>query len=87
MKLKLSDNESKLSECKSQIKDKQTLIIQYETELATVKFKSDPTSVARMFAVKKVADVLKKEVNELRCTEQKLIKQNELIQVPLSDLG
>ena len=70
-----------------QIKDKQTLIIQHETELATLRFKSDPGSVARMFAVKKVTDVLKKEVNELRCVEQKLARQNELIGAPLDELG
>ncbi len=40
-----------------------------------------------MFAVKSAADILKKEVNELRCTEQKLVRQNELIQAPLTALG
>ena len=40
-----------------------------------------------MFAIKKVADVLKKEVNELRCREQKLTRQNELIQTPFTELG
>ena len=52
-----------------------------------MRFKSDPGSVARMFAVKKVTDVLKKEVNELRCVEQKLARQNELIGAPLEELG
>jgi hypothetical protein len=55
--------------------------------LQTVKIKSDPTSVSKMFAVKKLMDGLKKEVNELRCVEQKLAKQIEMIQSPLSDLG
>lgn len=87
LKHKLAENESKLAECRCQIKDKQTLIIQYETELATVKIKSDSASVNRMFAVKKICDDLKKEVNELRCQEQKLNRQNELIQLPINDLG
>merc|ERR1719495_1185170 len=56
LKAKLQENETKLSECRSKIKEKQTLIIQYETELQTVKFKSDPASVARMFTVKKTMD-------------------------------
>jgi hypothetical protein len=40
-----------------------------------------------MFAVKKLMDGLKKEVNELRCMEQKLSKQIEMIQAPLAELG
>ena len=51
-----------ISECRSKIKEKQTYIIQYETELQTVKFKSDSLSVNRMFSVKKKMDSLKKEV-------------------------
>ena len=53
------------SDCRSKIKEKQTYIIQYETELQTVKFKSDSLSVNRMFAVKKKMDALKKEVRHL----------------------
>ena len=60
LQLFFQENEGKLSECRSKIKEKQTLIIQYETELQTVKFKSDPASVARMFTVKKTMDFLKK---------------------------
>ncbi len=54
LRQRLQENEARLNECRSHIKDKQTLIIQYETELATVRFKSDANSVARMFSVKKV---------------------------------
>ena len=50
------------SDCRSKIKEKQTYIIQYETELQTVKFKHDSLSVNRMFTVKKKMDSLKKEV-------------------------
>ena len=39
--------ESQLSECKAKIAEKQTAIIQQETELATVKFKSDQMSIQR----------------------------------------
>lgn len=87
LKAKLQENDVKLGECRSKIKEKQTLIIQYETELQTVKFKSDPASVARMFTVKKTMDFLKKEANELQCVEQKLTRQNEMIQTPIADLG
>ena len=38
-----------------------------------------------MFSVKKVMDGLKKDVNELRCVEQKLSRQLELIQKPLRE--
>ena len=40
-----------------------------------------------MFSVKKLMDGLKKDVNELRCVEQKVSRQLELIQKPLRELG
>jgi len=84
---KLKEIEINLKDTKNQIKDKQTLVIQYDTEFQTVQFKSDPQSIAKKYSLKKNMDVLKKEVNELRCTEQKLSRQNELISGPLSDLS
>ena len=87
LKNKAKELESQLAECKSKIQEKQTAIIQQETEIATVKFKSDALSIQRMFAVKKTMDGLKKDVNELRCVEQKLSRQLDLIQRPLSDMG
>ena len=67
LRLKLKENESVLKETKNQIKDKQTSVIQYDTEFQTVQFKSDPVSVAKKYSLKKSMDLLKKEVNELRC--------------------
>ena len=87
LKNKAKELESQLAECKSKIQEKQTAIIQQETEIATVKFKSDTLSIQRMFAVKKTMDGLKKDVNELRCVEQKLSRQLDLIQRPLNDIG
>ena len=81
LRIKLKENESVLKETKNQIKDKQT------SEYQTVQFKSDPASVSKKYSLKKSMDLLKKEVNELRCVEQKLSRQNELISGPLSDLG
>lgn len=87
LRVKLKENESLLKETKSQIKEKQTLVIQHDTEFQTVQFKSDSNSVTRKYALKKSMDLLKKEINELRCVEQKLTRQNELISGPLGDLG
>lgn len=87
LRLKLKENEGILKETKNQIKDKQTQVIQLDTEFQTVQFKSDQASVAKKYSLKKTMDLLKKEVNELRCVEQKLGRQNELISGPLSDLG
>lgn len=87
LRVKLKENESVLKETKNHIKDKQTLVIQHDTEFQTVQFKSDATSVAKKYSLKKSMDLLKKEINELRCVEQKLSRQNELISGPLSDLG
>ena len=87
LRLKLKENEGVLKETKNQIKDKQTQVIQLDTEFQTVQFKSDQSSVTKKYSLKKTMDLLKKEVNELRCVEQKLSRQNELISGPLSDLG
>merc|ERR1711936_1215658 len=87
LRLKLKENEGILKETKNQIKDKQTQVIQLDTEFQTVQFKSDSASVAKKYSLKKSMDLLKKEVNELRCVEQKLSRQNELISGPLSDMG
>merc|ERR1719495_1383736 len=87
LRAKLKENEAALKETKNQIKDKQTAVIQYDTEFQTVQFKSDPSSVAKKYSLKRSMDLFKKEINELRCIEQKLTRQNELISGPLSDLG
>jgi len=87
LRLKLKENEAVLKETKNQIKDKQTQVIQLDTEFQTVQFKSDQSSTTKKYSLKKTMDLLKKEVNELRCVEQKLTRQNELISGPLSDLG
>jgi len=84
LKTKLRENEAELKETKNQIKDKQTFVIQYDTEFQTVQFKSDSTSVSRKYSLKKSMDILKKEINELRCIEQKVGRQNELISSSLA---
>ena len=63
---KLKENEAELKDTKNQIKDKQTMVIQADTEFQTVQFKSDPASISRKYALKKAMDILKKEINELR---------------------
>ena len=87
LRLKLKENESVLKETKNQIKEKQTQVIQFDTEFQTVQFKSDQISMTKKYSLKKSMDLLKKEVNELRCLEQKLGRQNELISGPLAELG
>ena len=67
------------SDCRSKIKEKQTYIIQYETELQTVKFKSDSLSVNRMFAVKKKMDSLKKEVRTLNVKSGVFLNELDMI--------
>ena len=87
LRLKLKENEAVLKETKNQIKEKQTQVIQLDTEFQTVQFKSDQASTTKKYSLKKTMDLLKKEVNELRCIEQKMSRQNEMISGPLSDLG
>ena len=83
----MKENEAVLKETKNQIKEKQTQVIQLDTEFQTVQFKSDQASTTKKYSLKKTMDLLKKEVNELRCIEQKMSRQNEMISGPLSDLG
>jgi hypothetical protein len=88
LRQKLKENEQELKETKNRIKEKQTLVIQHDTEFQTVQFKSDPISISRKYAFKKTMDILKKEINELRCVEQKVGRQTELISGSLlSDVG
>jgi len=87
LKTKLRENENELKDTKTQIKDKQTMVIQFDTEFQTVQFKSDPISIGRKYALKKSMDILKKEINELRCIEQKVGRQNELISGALANIG
>ena len=87
LRQKLKENELELKETKNRIKEKQTLVIQHDTEFQTVQFKSDPVSINRKYALKKAMDILKKEINELRCVEQKVGRQTELISGSLSDVG
>jgi len=84
LRTKCREHESDLKETKNKIKDKQTLLIQLDTEYQTVQFKSDAVSLSRKYSLKKTMDLLKKEVNELRCIEQKVGKQIELITTSLS---
>lgn len=66
LRARLRENETVLKDTKNLIKEKQTLVIQYDTEFQTVQFKSDPVSISRKYALKKSMDILKKEINELR---------------------
>jgi len=84
---RMAENDVRLAECRAKIQEKQTSILQFETQLDTVRYRSDPISSSTMFAVKAAADGLKKEVNELRCLEQKLGRQNALMSAPMSALG
>jgi hypothetical protein len=87
LRQRLKENELELKETKNRIKEKQTLVIQHDTEFQTVQFKSDPLSINRKYALKKAMDILKKEINELRCVEQKVGRQTELISGSLSEVG
>jgi len=62
LRTRLAENEARLIECRAQIQEKQTSILQFETELDTVRYRSDSVSVARMFSVKSAADALKKVI-------------------------
>ena len=65
LRLKLKENEAVLKVTKNQIKEKQTQVIQLDTEFQTVQFKSDQASTTKKYSLKKTMDLLKKEVNEL----------------------
>ena len=59
LRTKCREQEVELKETKNKIKDKQTLLIQLDTEYQTVQFKSDALSISRKYALKKSMDLLK----------------------------
>ncbi|CAB4056342.1 FER [Lepeophtheirus salmonis] len=68
------------------LKNRQTQIIQLEAEINVLQSKTDYMSRNKVFSLKKKCDILKKEIQEILCIEQKLSRQNEIISSPLLEM-
>ncbi|XP_071747461.1 LOW QUALITY PROTEIN: tyrosine-protein kinase Fer-like [Lepeophtheirus salmonis] len=86
LKTRLRENEIKLVDLRTNLKDRQTQIIQLEAEINVLQSKTDYMSRNKVFSLKKKCDILKKEIQEILCIEQKLSRQNEIISSPLLEM-
>ncbi|KAK7078536.1 hypothetical protein SK128_006415 [Halocaridina rubra] len=89
LRLRLSDIEHRLREVTNELREKQNLLNQHETEVANIKKNSlqDSNIASRLPVLKRASDVLRRELNELRCRESWLQHQHCLIHDPLAALG
>ncbi|XP_045603850.1 tyrosine-protein kinase Fer isoform X5 [Procambarus clarkii] len=89
LRLRLSDIEHRLREVTTELREKQNLLNQHETEVINIKKNSlqDTNIASRLPVLKRASDVLRRELNELRCKESWLQHQHSLIHDPLAALG
>ncbi|XP_063846963.1 LOW QUALITY PROTEIN: tyrosine-protein kinase Fer-like [Scylla paramamosain] len=98
LRLRLTDIEHRLKEVMAELREKQNLLNQHETEVATIRkgmgaggvggmFQESPHLASRLPVLKRASDVLHRELNELRCKESWLQHQHSLIHDPLAALG
>ncbi|XP_069969888.1 tyrosine-protein kinase Fer isoform X3 [Penaeus vannamei] len=89
LRLRLNDIEHSLREVTTQLREKQNLLNQHETEVVNIKTNSlqDSNIGSRLAVLKRASDVLRRELNELRCRESWLQHQHRLIHDPLAALG
>ncbi|XP_042219998.1 tyrosine-protein kinase Fer-like isoform X3 [Homarus americanus] len=89
LRLRLSDIEHRLHEVSTELREKQNLLNQHETEVVNIKKNSlqDTGIASRLLVLKRASDVLRRELNELRCKESWLQHQRSLIHDPLAALG
>ncbi|KAK8754342.1 hypothetical protein OTU49_015674 [Cherax quadricarinatus] len=89
LRLRLSDIEHRLREVTTELREKQNLLNQHETEVVNIKKNSlqDTNIASRLPVLKRASDVLRRELNELRCKESWLQHQHSLIHDPLAALG
>ncbi|CAL4063696.1 unnamed protein product, partial [Meganyctiphanes norvegica] len=89
LRLRLTDIEHRLREVTTELREKQNLLNQHETEVVNIKKNSiqDTSISSRLPVLKRASDVIRRELNELRCRESWLQHQHHLIHDPLAALG
>ncbi|XP_071513497.1 tyrosine-protein kinase Fer isoform X3 [Panulirus ornatus] len=89
LRLRLTDIEHRLRDVTTELREKQNLLNQHETEVVNIKKNSlqDSNIASRLPVLKRASDVLRRELNELRCKESWLQHQFSLIHDPLAALG
>ncbi|XP_067142993.1 tyrosine-protein kinase Fer-like [Centruroides vittatus] len=85
LKERLGKLSEQLAQCRADLIEKENQLFQCEKEISNIELSSD---LNPMITVKQRAiDILKREIGELRCREERLQRQWEVIDIPLSSLG
>ncbi|XP_076040534.1 tyrosine-protein kinase Fer isoform X2 [Oratosquilla oratoria] len=89
LRLRLTDLENRLREVTTELREKQNLLNQHETEVVNIRNNAlqDSNIAFRLPVLKRASDVLRRELNELRCKESWLQHQYRIIHEPLAALG
>ncbi|KAK3882689.1 hypothetical protein Pcinc_012939 [Petrolisthes cinctipes] len=89
LRLRLNDVEHRLRDVTAELREKQNLLNQHETEVVNIRKNSlqDSNIASRLPVLKRASDVLHRELNELRCKESWLQHQHSIIHDPLASLG
>ncbi|XP_037077407.1 tyrosine-protein kinase Fer-like [Pollicipes pollicipes] len=85
LRMRLADLESRLADVRNVLAEKRKQLSQHDAEVESLKKQQD--SVNRLFVIRRASEILRKDIRETQCTEQKLQKLIKLIRTPLDELG
>ncbi|XP_037077411.1 tyrosine-protein kinase Fer-like isoform X3 [Pollicipes pollicipes] len=85
LRMRLADLESRLADVRNVLAEKRKQLSQHDAEVESLKKQQD--SVNRLFVIRRASEILRKDIRETQCTEQKLQKLIKLIKTPLDELG
>ncbi|CAM1314224.1 FES (predicted) [Pycnogonum litorale] len=85
LKLKKQSCESQLSDCRLVLKEKDSLLIQYENELTAIR--KSPETATTLAVKKRAIDILKRSITELKCQEERFLTLKSLLERSLLSIG
>lgn len=85
LRMRLADLEMRLADVRSVLAEKRKQLSQHDAEVESLKKQQD--SVNRLFVIRRASEILRKDIRETQCTEQKLQRLTKLIKTPLDELG
>ncbi|XP_043221676.1 tyrosine-protein kinase Fer-like isoform X2 [Amphibalanus amphitrite] len=85
LRMRLADLETRLADVRTVLAEKRKQLSQHDAEVECLKKQQD--SVNRLFVIRRASEILRKDIRETQCTEQKLQRLTKLIRTPLDELG